>query len=504
MELNFDCAVLTAAQIHAADAQAAHMGIQPYDLMQQAGTALATLILQRFPKSRALILCGPGNNGGDGFVLAHSLLQRGWSIDVVTADGRAPRHPPASEHARSWRGPLYSFERLLSQSGQSDYDVIIDAGFGVGLDRPLSTEWQSMIDYLNAANQPVIAVDLPTGIADDGQLLCPRPVKAELTLALFKKKLAHLFMPAQSFCGEVQVCDIGLGPEMLAGEHFYFENTPALWHTYWQQTRPGYRAHKYRRGHVLVVGGTVLPGAAVLSAFGAAYSGAGLVSILCESQSWSLYAAQMRSIMVRCVNTLADFQSWVYSSKTNGAVLGPGALEMPQLPAYLDCLLESKKPCVLDAEALNIMANKSDYFLPKLHKQCILTPHAGEFERLFGRVCQHSGLSAAQRVREAARRCGAVVLLKGAQTLIADPGGSVIINTEASPYLATAGSGDVLAGIIATFLAQEVPPLLAAAMAVWLHGHAGKLAGPGLIADDLPCLLVDAQHSLVRQLAGQH
>src|SRR5699024_2381094 len=123
MELNFDCAVLTAAQIHAADARAAQMGIRPYDLMQRAGSALATSILQRFPKSRALILCGPGNNGGDGFVLAHNLQQRGWSIEVVTADGKTPRHPPASEHARSWRGPLYSFERLLSQSGQSDYDV---------------------------------------------------------------------------------------------------------------------------------------------------------------------------------------------------------------------------------------------------------------------------------------------------------------------------------------------------------------------------------------------
>lgn len=503
MELNFDCAVLTAAQIHAADARAAQMGIRPYELMQEAGNALATAILQRFPQSRALIICGPGNNGGDGFVLACALQQRGWDIEVASADGRRPRHPPACEHASRWREPLLSFGQLCAQSGPPDHDVIIDAGFGVGLDRPLSAQWQNMIDYINAADQPVIAIDLPTGIADTGQLLCSRPVRAELTLTLFKKKLAHLFMPARSFCGEVQVCDIGLSAEMLAGEHFYFENTPTLWQHYWQQTRPGHQDHKYRRGHVLVVGGTLLPGAAALSAFGAAYSGAGLVSLLCESQSWAVYAAQMRSIMVRCVDTLADFQSWVSGSKTNGVVLGPGALDMPQLPAYLEVLLERKKPCVLDAEALNIMAKRADHFLPKLHKQCILTPHAGEFERLFGPLCEHNGRSIAQRVREAAQRCGAVVLLKGAQTLIADPTGSVVINTEASPYLATAGSGDVLAGVIATFLSQGVPPLLAAAMAVWLHGHAGKLAGPGLIADDLPRLLVDAQHSLVQQLAGQ-
>lgn len=502
MRFNFDCAVLTAKQIHLADQRAEAQGIAPYDLMQQAGAALSAIMIQRYPNSRALILCGPGNNGGDGFVLARLLQQKGWTLDVVTPQGRLPNRAPAAEHADLWEGPIYSFADLSLKNIQVDYDLLIDAGFGVGLDRALDTQWQQAIDVFNAAALPLVAVDIPSGVADDGRLFCERPIQADLTLALYKKKLAHLVAPARFFSGEVQVCDIGLGSEVLADQLLCYENRPALWQEFWARTRPGQQTHKYHRGHVLVLGGEVLPGAAVLSAFGAAYTGAGLVSLLCPPASWSVYAAQMRSIMVRSFNSSTDFSTWVHGRKTDAIVLGPGAIEMAELADLIDIVLTSKKPCVLDAEAINILATYPERFLPKLHHQCVLTPHVGEFQRLIRGVYDGALFCGMAQLRQMAIETGATVLLKGAESLIACPTGAVIINTEASPYLATAGSGDVLAGVIATFLAQQVPPALASAMAVWLHGHAANIAGVGLIADDLPHYLVKAQQSLMTQLAS--
>lgn len=496
MDLNNDCALLTAADIHAVDAHAAQQGISPQQLMHHAGQALTTAILQRFPRSRTLIVCGPGNNGGDGFVIARLLAARDWPVFVCTERGALPTRLPAAAHAQRYTHDCYSF-KAIDEAFLQQVDLIIDAGFGVGLSRPINAHWQSLLQRLENSQKPIVAVDMPTGVGDFGQLYAHPPLQAELTLALFKKKPAHVIAPGAAYCGEVRVCDIGLEQTHLPVQPRFYENRPALWAPEWRRTRPNAQTHKYDRGHVWVWGGPRLPGAPTLSALGAAVSGAGAVTLLTDRDSWPIYAAQMRSVMVEAVDGAKGFKAAIDTRRTGAVVLGPGAVHCPELADYLKVLLDTNHPCVLDAEALNVMAQHPDHFFSSLHGRCVLTPHAGEFKRLFPHL---TGLLATHRldaVRQASQETGAVVVLKGAETLIGLPHGALIINNNASPYLATAGSGDVLAGVIAAFLGQRIAAPLAAAMGVWLHGRAGTLAGVGLIADDLPKWLIRAQRELI-------
>lgn len=501
MGLPFLSALLTAKDIYAADQAAAQRGTTPFALMERAGQSLTHALLQRYPRSKVLVICGPGNNGGDGFVVARLLAERGWQVTVSTENGSAPSKGPAAKQAQRWTKPLVAFESLTTAVLQQ-YDLLIDAGFGVGLSRPLTAAWQDCIIRLRESQRPIIAIDLPTGLADDGRCWVEPPVQAQLTLTLFRKKLAHVLAPGRHYCGEVLVCDLGLDASYLPQPPVFYENGPGLWSLYWQQTRPQATTHKYQRGHVLVFGGPQLPGAACLAALAAARSGAGMVTLLTDKQTWPVYAAQMRAIMVRCLEPAHGLEPWLADPKNNTWVLGPGAISVAELSTYIKQLLAAKKPCVLDAEALSVMASQWPEFQSELGPHCVLTPHEGEFWRLFPHLAQDTIQTRLQRVQQAARESQATIVLKGAETLIAAPDGRVIINHVASPYLATAGSGDVLSGIIATFLAQDVPALIAAAMAVWLHGRAGEIAGVGLMADDLPQALVAAQQMLDEQLSS--
>lgn len=495
MVFNLQCAVLRADEIHAVDERAAQMGVPPFQLMQQAANALANAILQRYPLSKVLVVCGPGNNGGDGFGLAKLLAQRGWSVHICTEEGALPHSSPAKEHAQRWVGSIKAFEQI-SAAQLEQFDLIIDAGFGIGLSRVLNPTWQSFLQRLQHSQKPIIAIDVPTGLGATGTSYAAHPITATLTLALFKKKLVHILSPGRAFCGEVVVCDIGLEPAHLPSPPVFFENQPKLWWPYWQQTRPDGHSYKYRRGQVMVFGGPQLPGAPCLSALGAAVAGAGLVSILTDPQTWPIYAAQMQAVMVRRFTNKLVFKEKISAANCHALVLGPGALGVADLVDYLGAVLATHKPCVLDAEALNILAQTDDCW-SALHANCVLTPHEGEFKRLFPQAAKLLESNRVQAVQQAAQQARCVVVLKGAETLIALDSGEVAINNHAGPYLATAGSGDVLAGVIAAFLAQGVPPFFAATMAVWLHGEAGYLAGVGLTADALPHWLVQAQQKLV-------
>lgn len=501
MDLNFDCALLTAEQIQATDARAAQLGITPQELMLRAGQALTTALLQRYPVSRVLIFCGPGNNGGDGFVIGRLLSERRWPVTVCTEDGAVPKKEPARSHARQYVQQCVSFD-AIDVSFLECFDLIIDAGFGVGLSRPLNARWEAFLRILQQSKKPIVAVDIPTGIGACGQLYTRYPIQAELTLALFKKKLAHVLAPGCEYTPDVQVCDIGLEAQHMPEVPTFYENRPELWAAQWQQIQPQKHSHKYTRGQVAILGGTSMPGAACLSALGAAVCGAGLVSLLVAPQSWSVYAAQMRSVMVHALTGLADLAQHVRTAKVHSVLVGPGAVGNQDLPDYIQLILQTKKPCVLDAEALNVIASEPKRFFPLLHRQCILTPHEGEFQRLFPHCAGRTGRQRLEGIQAASQEIGAVIVLKGAETLIALADGRIIINHHASPYLATAGSGDVLAGAISAFLAQGVEAPLAAAMAVWLHGHAGQLAGVGLIADHLPHWLIQAQQDLSARYLG--
>lgn len=496
MNLNFDCALLTAPDIYAADKSAHRQGITPFDLMIRAGQALTTAILQRYPLSKTLVFCGPGNNGGDGYVVARLLAERHWPVTVCAFQGETPKSQPARAQAKLWDNKIYDFTKL-SIDEIKKYDLIIDAGFGVGLTRELNNQWELFIQKVNKSACPVIAIDIPTGVTDKGQLICKMPIKASITLTLFKKKLAHVLAPGRHYCQNTVVCDIGLNLAHIDSPIYFYENKPSFWYSYWLNSLPDETNHKYNRGQVIILGGHKYPGAASLAAYGAAYSGAGLVRILCHPKVWPVFAAQMRSIMAHTIHDIAGFSYWIAEHKTNAAVIGPGAVEINNLTKYIKIVLSAQIPCVLDAQALNIIAENPKEFFPLLHEQVVLTPHEGEFNRLFPNLTQDNSLDRLQKAQQAAKLVQAVVVLKGAETLIAAPTGQVAINIKASPYLATAGTGDVLSGVIGAFLAQGVPSFFAAAIGVWLHGQAGLLAGIGLIADDLPKWLIKAQQILL-------
>jgi NAD(P)H-hydrate epimerase len=337
---------------------------------------------------------------------------------------------------------------------------------------------------------PVVAIDVPSGLSGDtGEPLGTICVKAALTVTFFRKKPGHVLLPGRTLCGEVVVADIGIPAQAVSAGHgkkpSLHENAPALWHFPW----PRAGGQKYSRGHCLVVSGSSFEtGAARLAARGALRVGAGLVSVASPPDAVAVNSIHLTAIMVKPFDGAAGLSALLADKRLNAVVIGPGLGAGRETRALVDAALKSAASVVLDADAITSFKDDQKGLFSRLHKRCVLTPHAGEFERLFPGVLGESA-SKVEAVRSAAKRAGAVVLLKGADTVIATPAGRVIVNTNAPPSLATAGSGDVLAGIIAGLLAQGMPVFDAAACGVWLHGDAANRFGPGLIAEDLPEML---------------
>ncbi len=434
-----------------ADQAAIAAGISGLALMTAAGRAVARAIRERFPPRRVLVLCGPGNNGGDGYIAARLLQEAGWPVRLAAlAPPRAGSD--AALAAASWLGPAAPF----APGPAATADLVIDAVFGAGLSRPLP---ESVAATLAAARR-IVAVDVPSGL--DGATGAARGavVPARLTITFFRLKPGHVLLPGRDLCGEIALADIGLPASVLetVGASALL-NQPALW----QLRRPAASDHKYRRGKVAVIAGD-MPGAALLAANAARRIGAGLVVVHGLAPS----AGAPPGLILR--------EGPLAAGSDGVVVCGPG-LGVARARAYLAESLQTGHAVLADADALSACAGVPE----ALRGAAVLTPHAGEFVRVFGPIGDDR-LAAARR---AARESGAVVVLKGADTVIAAPDGRAAINASAPPALATAGSGDVLAGMIAGLLAQGMAPFAAAAAAVWLHGRAGALVGPGLIAEDL-------------------
>jgi hydroxyethylthiazole kinase-like uncharacterized protein yjeF len=383
--------------------------------------------------------------------------------------------------------------------------LVVDALFGAGLSRALDPEVHELLEAVHRAGVPVVAVDVPSGLqGDTGQNLGAVP--CALTVTFFRKKPAHVLMPGRALCGEVVVADIGI-PEQalvpLAGEALPLpqENHPGLWRSHWGP--PGLAGHKYQRGHALVFGGARMLGAARLSARGAARVGAGLVTLLTPRSVWPVYASTLLSAMAQPLDDeqpAAMIESWQHQLEDlrwHALAMGPGArLGLPGASSdtlrslVLVALSEPlARPVVLDADALTVFEELPSLLCEALHERprpAVLTPHEGEFTRLFGPGPQGEGSDKISRTRAAAALSGAVVLHKGADTVVAAPDGRVVVNTKGSAWLATGGSGDVLTGFIAGLLAQGVPAMEAACAAAWLHGACAQAFGPGLLAEDLP------------------
>jgi len=465
--------LLTPGEMARADAASPTLGVSGPTLMANAGRAVARAIRTRFRPCRTLVLAGPGNNGGDGYVAARLLQQDGWPV-ALAALAPARIGSDAAAAAADWHGPSASFAPASAQRA----DLVIDAVFGAGLARDVNG---IVADTLRAA-RCVVAVDVPSGV--DGATGAVRGFapQAALTVSFFRLKPGHLLMPGRELCGETVLADIGLPEAVLRQVRANsFANLPELWRV----PAPEADAHKYSRGHVTVAGGATMTGAARLAADAARRGGAGLVTIAAEGRG-DIYRSGSPGVLV----SDASLAELLEDRRRHVWVCGPG-LGPDAARATLPVLLSAGRSVVADADVFSAFAGEPD----ALKGAAVLTPHAGEFARAFG----DAGPDRLAAARTAAARTGAVVLLKGADTIIAAPDGKAAINANAPPWLATAGAGDVLAGLIAGLLAQGMAPWDAAAAGAWLHGRAAAIAGPGLVAEDLLPALTTALVLTARQ-----
>jgi hydroxyethylthiazole kinase-like uncharacterized protein yjeF len=479
--------VLTTAEMERADRLAIAAGTPGFALMLSAGQAVAAAAMDIAEEGPIVVIAGPGNNGGDGFVAAAELAAHGREVQVILLCEREALQGDAASAARGWKYPVLPFNpQAIGKPA-----LIIDALFGAGLDRAVKGEPFAMIEAINANDAPVLAVDLPSGINGTTGSVMGIAVRAAETVTFFRRKPAHLLLPGRLHCGQVRVADIGIDTKVLAEiQPKTFENIPSFWRASYPV--PEMEGHKYHRGHVVVVsGGLAATGAARLSARGALRAGAGLVTLASPQDALAVNAGALMAVMVRAVDTAVEFAEMITDKRFNACVIGPGAGVGERTRDFVLTALSAKRAVVLDADALTSFAGSPEQLFEAIRHssdpQVVLTPHEGEFPRLFSDISnKHPFRSKLERVRVAAERAGAVVLLKGADSVVASPDGRATIAANAPPWLATAGAGDVLSGMIAGLLAQGVPAFEAASIAVWMHGEAAREAGPGLIAEDLP------------------
>jgi NAD(P)H-hydrate epimerase len=472
--------IVTVAEMIAADRFAALRGVPSLTLMENAGRTVADEILIQWQPRKTVVLCGPGNNGGDGFVVARLLKLRGWDVRVALLGSREALKGDAAAMAVVWAGEV----EPLSARGLDGGELVVDALFGAGLHRPLEGVARDTVLALNRMDVPVVAIDIPSGLHGDlGRALDNVCVRADVTVTFFRMKPAHVLMPGRMLCGRIVVTQIGI-PEAALQRPEIFANGPELWGK--EFPRPDPLGHKYARGHALIVSGPAhATGAARLAARGALRIGAGLVSVASPLDAVPVNAAHLTAVMVKPFADAAALSGLLQDQRFNAVVIGPGCGVGPRTRQLVVAVMECGAAAVLDADALTSFAADPQTLFRQLRPSSVLTPHEGEFERIFPGLLARSP-SRIEAVRGAASAAKCTVLLKGPDSAIADPSGLVCISTNAPPTLATAGSGDVLAGFIAGLLAQGMEPFKAAAAAVWLHGEAANLFGPGLISEDLP------------------
>jgi ADP-dependent NAD(P)H-hydrate dehydratase / NAD(P)H-hydrate epimerase len=508
--------LLTTHEMAAADRLAVAAGVPSLDLMARAGEAVADIAgMMTGIGARILVLAGPGNNGGDGFVAARRLAERGYHVRLALLGELSALKGDAAAMAERWPG---SVEPVRAE-GIRAWDLIIDGLFGAGLSRAIEGTAAEAIAALNASGLPVLAIDVPSGLdGSTGQPTGP-VVQATRTITFFRRKPGHILLPGRQLCGPVTRADIGIPASVLDQiKPRIFANSPALWCAALPTQKP--ETHKYTRGHAVVVSGPAEgTGAARLGARGALRIGAGLVTVASPRAAFPVNAAHLTAIMLKPIDVPEGLSVVLEDKRRNAVLIGPGCGVGPATCRMVEIALASRAAVVLDADTLTSFAaepapadsgtaNPTPLgFIPGASataplgpdrlfsaiksnsaRPAVLTPHDGELRRLFGKL---SG-SRLEQARHAAAESGAVVVLKGADTCIAAPDGRVAINENAPPWLATAGSGDVLAGFITGLLAQGMPAFEAAAAAVWLHGATAATAGPGLIAEDLPEILPEA------------
>ncbi|MDP1554102.1 MAG: NAD(P)H-hydrate dehydratase [Hyphomonas sp.] len=478
--------ILTPQEMRLAEQAIFAAGTDSFTVMQRAGEAVAEFVHAHWPDGQIQVLCGPGGNGGDGFIAAAALAKLWRKVEVFCAVPVADLQGDAAKAAALWGGKVGTLEDALT----APHELVLDALYGGGLSRPLEGAAAAL------AQRParVVSVDVPSGL--DGFTAKPLGpcFRAEGTITFAALRPAHVLLPGAAYCGAVMVADIGIPVQTRA-----MENSPALWAAHLPQ--PGQGDYKHRRGHLKIVSGPMSStGAARLAARAGLRAGAGLVTLLSPPSAVMVNAAHLTAIMLSSVDGSDELVEALQTASV--VVIGPAAGVTPQTRQNVAAVLKSAARAVLDADALTVFADDPSAMFALLREADVVTPHTGEFERLFGDLLA-SAPNKIEAARQAAANAGCVVIVKGADTVIAAPGGHVVVNTHATRWLATAGSGDVLAGILAGLMTQGVDTFLAAAMAAWIHGEAGRRIGAGLIAEDLEQQLPDILSALHGELAGR-
>lgn len=480
-------ALLTAEEAREADRTAIACGTPAKVLMDKAGHAVATLIGEIFPPCPVLVVCGTGNNGGDGFIVARLLKERGWPVEAaLVGDAKAVKGDAAAAR-QSWTDaggdyPAFSPDMLRGKQ------LVVDAVFGTGLNKNIEGDMLQAVASINNCGAPVVAVDIASGVnATDGAVM-GAAVRATHTVTFVRPKLGQLLLPGKAYTGTLHVFDIGIGGESLAPKHLL--NLPSLWKSLFPI--PGFGSHKYTRGHAVVIGGGIeSTGASRLAAVSALRAGAGLVSVACSPEALPVYAASLTAVMTKPVKDKKELRTLLEDERIIAVLTGPGAGISKETRERALQILSLRKACVLDADALSAFKDNPAELFAAMHAPAVLTPHEGEFARLFSIEGNKT-----HRAREAARQSKAVIVLKGNDSVIASPDGRAAVNAGAPAWLATAGSGDVLAGLITGLLAQGMPAFEAACAGVWLQSRAAAAFGPGLIAEDLPAQIPAALKEL--------
>ena len=478
-------ALLRPDEMAKADQLAVAAGVASLDLMENAGRAVAQAVIERWSLRPVVVLAGPGNNGGDGFVAARHLAQAGWPVRVGLTAPREALKGDAATMAGRWTGDVVPVRPDVLR----DQELAIDAVFGAGLSRAIEGPVGDLVAALNASKLPVIAVDIPSGIDGATGEVRGRAVRAQLTVTFFRKKPGHLLMPGRDHCGSTILVDIGIPAQVLdeIAPHLY-ENLPVLWRAMMPAREAA--SHKYGYGHAVAVsGGPWNTGAARLAAMGALRVGAGLVTVASPVAALPVHAAHLTAIMLAEADDAEGLARLLDDRRKTAVLIGPAAGLTGSTRGKVRACLASRAAVVLDADALTVFADHADELAEAIaehpDRPVVMTPHEGEFARLFAWLGV-SGGSKCDRALKAAQAMNAVVLLKGPDTVIAAPDGRAAITANAPAWLATAGTGDVLAGFVLGLLAQGMDAFEATCAAAWLHGEAARDFGPGLIAEDLP------------------
>jgi len=447
---------LTSKQMQQADEYTIRQGISGEELMERAGQSVVDVITERYAPRKTVIYCGSGNNGGDGFVIERLLKEMGWEVEVV--DCSKPLCLPENS------------------------ELIIDGIFGTGLSREITGDIKNIIEEINNSNAVKIAIDIPSGINGTTGQIMGVSVNADITVTFSYPKIGHFILPAKKHIGELIIKDIGIETSPLQNPNCFI-NTPDLWQD--KIKLPSLDTHKYNRGHSVIIGGGFngSTGAGRLASI-VALRLSGLTTVICPKSALLVYATSLMSVMVKGIDDIDEFVEFIKDERKNAFAIGMGCGINENTKEKTLAILELNKKCVVDADAITVFKDNPQELFDALNSECVLTPHECEFKRLFS--VQGSKV---EMVKQAAKIAGCTVLLKGNDTVIASPDGKVVINNNAPVWLATAGSGDVLSGIICGLIANGMSVFDATCAGVWIHGDTANKLGYGMIAEDLLFLL---------------